>query len=198
MRGCSSRPTNNVKSTEGNVPIRTYSQDSLKVKQQELLVVQSQATIEALQDSVERIAEKLTHVKPQYLIRYKDTVVYRERVIPLGKVDTVEGRFVRRFTAADQWYNIKIAVQDSILKIDRLELYNKVSVIIGQRGSWWQPKTIVVNVSNSNPMLEGIALNSYYYKPKERKWTIVAGPSLLFNGKQFYRGIGITAGYHIY
>lgn len=204
MKSCSNSSPGIVNiSDTGSSPTRTLAQDNLKVRQQELLIVQSKGTIEALQDSIERITEKLTKVIPQYLIRYRDTIVYKDKPLviirdtsysPLDSLVIVQ----KRFRDSSGWYNIQGAFTEDTVHFNRLEFYNKTSVIIGQKGSWWQPQTIVVNVAQDNPYLTTGSIQSYYYKPKERKWTLVAGPSLLFNGKTFYKGIAITAGYKVY
>jgi len=181
--------------------VHTYTQDSLKVKQQELLIVQSKETIESLQDSLERITEKLTKVIPQYLIRYKDTIVYKDRVIALQR-DTIVRDSIRYidlvFRDSTKWHLLAGQVTKDSIRFNTEQFYNKTSIIIGQKGTWWQPKTVVVNIAQDNPYLVTGSIQSYYYKPKERKWTLVAGPSLLFNGKSFYKGVAITAGYRVF
>jgi len=158
--------------------------------------VQSQSTIEALQDSIERISEKITKVVPQYLVRYRDTMVYKDREIPIYKDTALTSRYT--FSDSSRWHFLSGSLDSTVLRVDTLRIYNKTSVIIGEKGSWWQPKTLVVNVVGDNPYITSVGLQSYYYKPKERKWTLVAGPSLLFNGKQFYKGVAITAGYRVF
>lgn len=197
------------------------SGDSVTIRQQEVVILQSQETIEALQDSLEQLTEKLTGVKPQYIIRYKDTLRMKDTLHyavedpylvdsletalgnSQGKIDSfLKSRdwipVPKKFIDSGAFFNIRGSVTWAGVNIDNLEVYNNTSVTIGQKSSLLSTGPIVVNVSNDNPMLKAGTLQTYYYQPKVRKWTLVVGPSVLFNGKSFSEGVAITGGYRLW
>lgn len=223
LKGCnitSSGTTQNVTAgTNPSVPTTIIKDSSTTIRQQELVIIQSQSTIIALQDSLENLTRKLTGIEPQIIIRYKDTTKFRDTIlftIDSTKEDSLrkaitssQGRLdsflksklwisvPKSFLDSAEFFRIKGTVTHSGVDIGDLEIYNKTSVIIGQKSSFFTTGPVVVNVVESNPMLTSGQLQSFQYIPKTRKWTLVAGPAVIFNGKAFYQGIGLMAGYRI-
>lgn len=202
--------------------VTMFKDSNTTIKQQELLIVQSQATIESLQDSLETLTEKLTGVKPQFIIRYKDTTKFKDTILfslkddsllidslekSLSQSTEVVNNFIksnkwisvpRTFVDSGRFFKVKGTVWQSGVDIKDLQLYNNTSVVIGQKSSFFTTGPVVVNVAQDNPMLSSGQLQSFQYIPKTRKWTLVAGPAVIFNGKQFYQGVGLVAGYKIW
>lgn len=220
IRGSSYSPVQPINNPSG-APVGVYTSDSLKVRQQEFLIVQSQATINSLQDSIERLTSKITNTIPQYIIRYRDTLrvsdlslAYRVNKRDSVVIDSLMHRtdsltasiynspnvliVPRAFADSGQFFKVNGIVTKKSVDITNLDVYNKTSVIIGQKGSWLQNKTVVVNIAEDNPLLTSGQVQSYQYVPKERKWRLVAGPAVLFNGKSFSKGIALVAGYSLY
>lgn len=221
IKGCGTTlPQSQVSGTQPSVPTTIIKDSSTTIRQQELVIIQSQSTIISLQDSLENLTRKLTGVEPQIIIRYKDTTKFRDTIlftIDSTKEDSLrktitssQGRldsFIRSkrwipvpksFLDSAEFFKVKGTVTYSGVNINDLEIYNKTSVIIGQKSSFFTTGPVVVNVVESNPMLTSGQLQSFQYVPKTRKWTLVAGPAVIFNGSKFYQGIGLMAGYSIF
>lgn len=190
------------------------------IRQQEVLISQSQATIEALQDSLGKLAEKLTGVKPQYIVMYKDKYKIKDTILYTTESDAyimdslekalsasqanIDGFLKsstwipvpRLFRDSGRFFKVEGSVNYTGVGVSNLEIYNNTTVTIGQRSNGFlKPSTMVVNVAQDNPMLTTSPLQTYYYNPKPPKWSLIAGPSVVFNGKTFYKGVGLTAGY---
>lgn len=221
-KGCNNpSPSGSPIQSVGTV-VTVFKDSNTTIKQQELLIVQSQATIESLQDSLEALTEKLTGVKPQFIIRYKDTTKFRDSILFSTKDDSllidslekslsqsteVVDNFIksnkwisvpRTFVDSGKFFRIKGTIWQSGVDIKDLQVYNSTSVVIGQKSSFFSTGPVVVNVAEDNPMLSSGQLQSFQYVSKTRKWSLVAGPAVIFNGKQFYQGIGLCAGYKIF
>lgn len=203
-----------------NPPVTVIKSDSTTIRQQELLIVQSQSTIESMQDSLEALTEKLTNVKPQYIIRYKDILKVQSLVIDFPDSLTVDSltkalsqsqakidAFIsshnwipvpRTFLDSGQFFKIQGSVGYYGVDIKDLQIFNNTSVVIGQKSSWLSAGPVVVNVAQTNPFLSAGSVQSYQYIPKVRKWTLVGGPAIIFNGRSFTQGIGLMAGYKIW
>lgn len=193
------------------------------IRQQEVLISQSQSTIESLQDSLGKLAERLTGVKPEYVVIYKDRYKIKDTILYTTEtdkfiMDSLEtalkasqaniDSFIRSkswipvprlFKDSGKFFKVEGTVTYSGVGVSNLELYNNTTVTIGQRSNgFFKPSTMVVNVAQDNPMLTANPLQTYYYNPKPPKWSLIAGPSVIFNGKSFYKGVGLTAGYVLF
>lgn len=190
--------------------------DSTKVMQQELLIVQSQATIQSLEDSLERVTTQLASVAPDILVRYKDTFRIQQQAL-IQTNDTLK-RLADSLTALvndpnkqfipvpstfgvnKPFYLIRGRIGRTVVDLDTIELYNKTSLIVGTTGKWYEPKTITVTVVNTNPYIHSSGIESYEYTPKEKKISVIAGPTLMYDVKNggLHYGIGISGGYRIF
>lgn len=104
----------------------------------------------------------------------------------------------RDFFDSNEFFNIKGTVTRSSVNLRSVSIPNTTSVIIGQKQGLFNTGPVTVNIVESNPLLAPGAMQSYQYQPKERKWSIVVGPSILFNGKAFSEGVAITGGYKVF
>lgn len=225
LKGCNNSPSSTSQvgqSTQGN-PTIIIKDSGATIRQQELLIVQSQATIEALQDSLGKLAEKLTGVKPQYIVMYKDRYKIKDTILyttesdvyiidsldkALSKSQANIDSFIRGtswipvprlFKDSGRFFKVEGSVTYHGVGVSNLELYNNNTITIGQRSNgFFKPTTMVVNVTQDNPMLTSSPIQTYYYNPKPPKWSLIAGPSVIFTGKTFSKGVGLTAGYVLF
>lgn len=215
--------TTSIPSSPSANPTIIIKDSGIVIRQQEVLISQSQATIEALQDSLGKLAEKLTGVKPEYIVMYKDKYKIKDTILYTTKsdayiMDSLEKALsksqanVDSFIKSPTWIAVPRLFKDSgkFFKVEgsvtyhgvgvsNLELYNNTTVTIGQRSNgFFKPSTMVVNIAQDNPMLATSPIQTYYYNPKPPKWSLIAGPSVIFTGKTFSKGVGLTAGYVLF
>lgn len=188
-------------------------QGDVTVREKEFVIAQDKAAIAQLQDSLDRITTKLTGVKPIYLVRYKDTIRFKDSI--MYQLDTtkdnqldsltrvlsyLQGRVMlvpKLFLDSGRFFKVQGTVNLRSVDISNVEIYNNTSVSIGTKGRWYQPKTLIVNVTEDNPFLSSGQVQAYYFKPKPIKWGVVVGPTLTASSKGLTYGIGLTAGYKI-
>lgn len=201
-------------------PTTTITKDSITIRQQQVVILQTQTQVQALEDSVERMSFALTGVQPSYIVRYSDTLKLHDTVnylagavtVPdstlvdsLLKASNAKDLIIQNmiavpvaFSDSGKFFAIKGVVNKNFVNISNLSVPNTTSVIIGQKNSLFSTGPVTVNIAESNPLLTPGPVQTYYYQPKVRKWSIVVGPSILFNGKAFSEGVAITGGYKLF
>lgn len=221
LKGCNSGTVTTISTNITSAPVTTIKSDSTTIRQQEVVILQSQATIQAMEDSLELLTEKLTQVKPEYIIRYRDTLTVHDSVsyavqdtrtqdslrsLLMASTAAIDSFIYskkwipvpRSFSDSNAFFSMYGTVSYSGLDLSKLRVYNNTSVIIGQKSTLFSTGPVVVNVAESSPLLSSGTLQTYFYQPKVRKWTLVGGPAIIFNGKSFTQGIGLMAGYKIF
>lgn len=222
-KGCNSIIYTKPDSTIIQGPTTIIKKDSVTIRQQQVVILQSQQQVQALEDSVEKLTYALSGVQPSYIVRYADTLKLHDS-IPYVKISTQDSLLIDSLTKASTQYanllrhvsykglmpiprdfydsgtffKIKGTVTGQGVVVKDLQIPSTTSVIIGQKSSLFSTGPITVNVAESNPLISPGPMQTYYYKPKEKRWTLVAGPAILFDGKSFHQGVALTAGYRVW
>jgi len=187
-----------------------YINDSLKAVKQSILLAESKQTINNLQDSIEKIVSAYAQIKPTTVIRYVENSTYKDKVgqyqdslstlidtlISLKNQNVEYTKYINSktipYVISDKWFTQKGSFDlKGSIKIDSLKIISEPYVILGEKGKWYQRKTITALVGNKNPNIVQNNLQSFTYKPKTPV-QFSGGPVILTNGTQTSVGAGIT------
>jgi len=183
--------------------------DSVKVWAQDVKLANSKKTIELLMDSIQKLTLKPSGIDPEILLQFKQVSEYKNKV---GKyqdslsslidslikykntpayTDLIKNKKFK-YVIEDKWFEQKgnFDLQGNI-NIETLKVKDAPYVVFGDKGKWFQRKTIQALVGNKNPNVNVDSLQSFVYIPKD-KMQISAGPIILTNGINTTVGAGIT------
>lgn len=187
--------------------------DSLTFVAKDALIALDKTTIIKLLDSLEKIAAKYAKLAPKTVIDFKQEQFYHAKVgiyqDSLSKLldsllilketnkqvvynDIVKNKKFQ-FSVKDKWFDeVGNFDLNGKLIIDSLQIRSHPYVIIGDKGKWYQKKTVSVIIGDHNPNIVNIdSVRTYTYIPKD-KLQISFGPILLTNIKQTSVGVGVN------
>ncbi len=172
--------------------------DSLDFASQTVLLAQTQAHVALLESSLQKaLIRKINIGKTTTSVEFKDSIVYVK--VP-GTRDTVFtgnttqhlARFPMRFIHDNNYLKQSYTVySEDSSSIDNLNIINRGHLVIGEKGKWFQKKTLLVGLMNENPYIKIDSIRSVVYSPKERL-QISLGPVLLVNKTGASAGVGFT------
>lgn len=194
---CNQRKTNltvsDVNHPVQKIIVRSLN-DSLKLIEQDLIIAETKREMKYLQSTLQAELIKKTQIqKVISSIEYKDRIVYVN--VPGERTDYDSPDtlwFPLKFRNHNKFLDLKYKVfsRDSSM-IDSLSIFNKTHLVIGEKGKWYQKKTIIVGLVNENPYYIVDSLQSTIYVPKE-KLQVSLGWSVLANQKSVSTGPTIT------
>lgn len=78
--------------------------------------------------------------------------------------------FVREGSISKEWYYFKYKIDSTSLKIDTLKIPNEQIIVSGLKSNGiFKPKTLLTEVTNTNPFISNISFQSYIRKDQV-KW----------------------------
>lgn len=200
IRKCTHSLKNEV-ITDGYIAVQKTERgkfsDSLNYSTQAVLLAQTQAHVTLLESTLQKeLSRKIKISKTTMSIEYKDSIVYIK--IP-GKRDTVYvptkeyvAKFPMKFKNENKYIKQSYTVYSpDSSSIDQLTINNTGHIVIGEKGKWYQKKTLILGILNENPYILVDTLHSVFYKAPET-WHVSAGPVLLINKTGTSAGVGIT------
>lgn len=177
--------------------IHSKLSDSLVYASQVVLLAETQKRVISLESALQQaLANEMRLTKQMVAVEYTDSIVYLR--VP-GKRDTVfvstpsvpqlvnfPMKFIHKNNWLDEHYTVFSADSSSI---DDLIITNVGHFVIGEKGKWFQKKTLMVGLLNENPYIKIDNVHSVSYQPKEHL-QISFGPVILVNEKSASFGVG--------
>lgn len=200
---CNQQKTNlNITDVKHSAQTITTEQlnDSLKYAEQTVLLAETNRQMRYLQTTLQAELLKKTKIeKATATIEYKDRIVYvnipgenSEYIAVDTTVPENQVVFPLKFTHTSKFMKLSYRItskNNSIL--DSLKIINTGHLIVGEKGKWYQKKTIIAAMVNENPYYIVNSMKSVVYKPKT-KTQLSIGPILLTNGKTVSAGTGVV------
>lgn len=200
-----------------SVPIKQDTQvikidDSTKAYSQTFLVAKDKKTIQMLQDSILRFLTSNAKLIPTTVLTYSEIAQYNSKlgvyqdslsdlIDSLVKLKNQNNEVVYNdiiknkkfnYRVEDKWFTQNGSFNlTGRISIDSLKVKSEPYVVIGEKGKWYQRKTLTALVGNKNPNIEITGLQSFTYDP-DPKWEVSGGPIVLTNIKQTSVGVGVN------
>lgn len=184
--------------------------DSTKYYEQAIAIADGFKQIKRLQDSLEKAVSKNSNTKPVTIIRYTESFnrdsLYAAFTSPfkdsINKYkDLADSAFKKQtlmpYEYVDKWTYLKGRVTGGGVAVDSMSVKSKPHIMISETKAFLKPGKLVLQVINENPNIDVSDIQSFTYQPKKKRFGLVVGPTVLYNGK-VQVGVGATFGLRIF
>jgi hypothetical protein len=145
----------------------------------EALIVSSESQISGLEEELDDLKLK----KPRTVIKYKTRTEIEEIEVP---IEIPCEDFKLAFEVDSTYYNIKGLLTNDALNFNNISLPNEQSIYVAdKREKWWKAKQYSVVVTNSNPHIASIGLESYTIEPEKE----------VYKKRWFWAAVGFAGGF---
>ncbi len=144
----------------------------------ETLVITSASQVSGLKEELENLRLK----KPRTVIKYKNRVEIKEVEVA---IDIPCEDFSLPFVVDSTYYNIGGVITNNSLKFDSVVIPNKQSIYVAElKEKWYKSPSKSVVITNSNPLIESVGLESFIIKDEKK----------FYQKPAFLIGVGFAAG----